>query len=160
MNEAPVGEAVVIGIGNTFRRDDGIGPAVAAGVARHALPGVRVLRCVAEPTAILDAWGDAAQAVLIDAAVAGLPGRVRQFDIDELTESPTLSSHDLSLRQTFELGRVLGRVPDSVTVVSVDVIDTGHGEGLTPAVRAALPEAVRLVLAILGAPQESADQQS
>ena len=47
---------VVIGIGNDHRRDDGIGPAVAAAVAARGLPGVRVHRCAAEPTAILDAW--------------------------------------------------------------------------------------------------------
>jgi hydrogenase maturation protease len=151
--------AVVIGIGNSFRRDDGIGPAVAAEIARRGLPGIRVLRCAAEPTAILDAWEGATRVVLIDAAVDGIPGRVRRCAVEELALSAAVSSHDLSLRQTVELGRALGGVPDSVNVVSVDVADTGHGEGLTPAVRAALPEAVRAVLDILGAPQESTDQE-
>ncbi len=149
---------VVIGVGNTFRRDDGIGPAVAAEIARRGLPGIRVLSCPAEPTAILDAWQGAPQAVLIDAAVGGSPGRVRRCAVEELAEPTAVSSHDLSLRQTFELGRALGRVPGSVTLVSVDVADTGHGQGLTPAVRDALPEAVRAVLDVLGAPQESFDQ--
>lgn len=151
--------AVVIGIGNSFRRDDGIGPAVAAEIARRALPGIRVLRCAAEPTAILDAWEGATRVVLIDAARGGILGRVRRCAVAELVEPVAVSSHDLSLRQTVELGRALGRVPDSVTVVSVDVADTGHGEGLTPAVQAALPEAVRVVLEILGSPQESSDQE-
>lgn len=153
--------SVVIGIGNTFRRDDGVGPAVAAEVARRGLPGTRVLDCVAEPTAILEAWEDAGRAVLIDAAAGGHPGRVRQCRLGDLDEPAALSSHDLSLRQTYELGRALGRSPDSVVVVSVDVADTGHGVGLTAPVRAALPEAVRVVLDILGTQgQEPADQQS
>ena len=154
--------AVVIGIGNTFRRDDGIGPAVAADIAGRELPGIRVLSCPAEPTAILDAWQGATRAVLIDAAVGDRPGRVRRSGVDELAESRPVSSHDLDLRQTFELGRALGRVPSSITVVSVDVADTGHGEGLTPAVAAALPEAVRAVLDVLdvlGTGEESRDQQ-
>lgn len=150
----------VIGIGNAFRRDDGIGPAVASDIARRELPGIRVLCCPAEPTAILDAWQGATRAVLIDAAVGdGRPGRVRRCPVEDLVEPTALSSHDLSLRQTFELGRALGRVPGSVTVVSVDVAETGHGEGMTPAVEAALPAAVRAVLDILGVPEESADQQ-
>lgn len=151
--------AVVIGIGNSFRRDDGIGPAVAGEIARQGLPGVRALSCAAEPTAILEAWQGANLAVLIDAAVDGRPGRVRQCTLDDVAEATPLSSHDLGLRQTFELGRALGRAPDSVIVVSVDVADTGHGEGLTAAVREALPEAVRAVLGILGKPQEAAHQQ-
>lgn len=151
--------AVVIGIGNPFRRDDGIGPAVAREIARQGLPGIRVLSCAAEPTAILEAWEGANRAVLIDAAVDGRPGRVRQCTLDDVADAALLSSHDLGLRQTFELGRALGRAPDSVVVVSVDVADTGHGEGFTAAVREALPEAVRAVLATLGTAQEAAHQQ-
>ncbi len=59
--------AVVIGVGNTDRRDDGVGPAVAAEVAADCPAGVRVLTCAVEPTAILDAWDGADLAVVIDA---------------------------------------------------------------------------------------------
>lgn len=151
---------VVIGIGNTFRRDDGIGPAVAQELARQDIPNLRVLACVAEPTAILDAWRYASRAVLVDAAAGAEPGRVSRCMIDDLAEPASLSSHDLSLRQAYELARALDRAPESVAVVSVEVADTGHGEGLSAAVRAALPQAVRAVLDILGHPgEESGDQQ-
>ena len=108
---------VVIGIGNDHRRDDGIGPAVAAAVAARELPGVRVHRCAAEPTAILDAWEGAGVAVIVDAVMGGVPGRVGRCSLDEVTESATLSSHDLNLRQTYEVVRALGRVPAAVVVV-------------------------------------------
>lgn len=157
------GAAVVIGVGNTFRRDDGVGPAVADRIASLGLPGVRVLNCAAEPTAILDAWHGMTRAVLVDAVDAGAdghPGRVRTCTFDEVAESTSLSSHDLNLRQTYELGRALDRVPDSVTVVSIDIADAGHGSGLSPAVQTALPEAVRAVLAVLGGEREEpVDQQ-
>lgn len=151
---------VVIGIGNSFRCDDGVGSAVAAELARQDIPGIRVLNCAAEPTAILDAWQGAARVVLVDAAAGGDPGTVRRCTLDDLTEPTPVSSHDLSLRQTYELGRALGRAPESVVVVSIDVADTGHGVGLSPPVRAALPEAVRAVLdAVAGKGEEPADQQ-
>lgn len=153
--------AVVIGIGNAFRRDDGIGPAVAAQLAAHPIPGVRVLAGPAEPTAILDGWAGAALAIVVDAADGGVPGRVRQCTIDAFVDSAPVSSHDLGLRQTYELGLVLGRVPGELVVVTVDVADTGHGVGLSPAVSAALPAAVRLVRVVLGQQaEESADQKS
>ena len=154
------GDCVVIGIGNDYRRDDGVGPAVAAALAATNPPGVRVLTCAAEATALLDAWAGAARAVLVDAAEGGEPGRVRVCALDDLTESADVSSHGLSLRQTYELGRVLDRAPGAVLVVSVDAADTGHGVGLSPAVSAALPEAVRRVRALLVEQlQESADEQ-
>ena len=151
--------AVVIGIGNDLRRDDGVGPAVAAAVARLRLPQVRVLTCPAEPTAVLDAWEGSRLAILVDAA-AGVPaGQVRTGALDDLAESVPVSSHDLGLRQTYDLGRALGRAPDTVLVVAVGVADTGYGTGLSPAVTAALPEAVRTVGDILAQQTEKATHQ-
>lgn len=139
---------VVIGLGNDHRRDDGIGPAVAAALAVDCPPGVRVLTCAVEPTAILDAWDGAELAVVID-AVGGpdaVPGRVRRCTIDELADPGVLSSHDLNLGQTFELARVLDRAPRRVVVIGVDAADTGHGTGLSSAVAQAVPKAAALVL--------------
>ena len=156
---------VVIGVGNPDRRDDGVGPAVAAAVV--APPGVAVLSCPAEPTALLDAWDGSELAVLIDAAVGGPPGRVRAGAIGELgvgAEKP-VSSHDLSLSQTYELARALGRAPAALVVVTIDIADAGHGVGLSPQVAAALPEAVRLVeclvgeQSVVGQTEKSGDQQ-
>jgi hydrogenase maturation protease len=151
--------AVVIGLGNSYRRDDGVGPAVAAEVEARQPPGVRVV-CAAETTAILDAWAGAHLAVVVDAVIGGTPGRVRLCALDDLVEDALVSSHELGLRQTYELGRVLGRAPQSVVVVTVDADDTGHGEGLSPAVATALPEAVDVVLRILVEhAEESPNQQ-
>lgn len=137
--------AVVIGVGNTYRRDDGVGPAVAAAVEALRLPGVRVVHCAAETTAILDAWDGTGLAIVVDAAAGGTPGRVRHCGIGDFVDRPPVSSHELGLKQAHELAVVLGRAPDSIVVVTVDVSDTGHGVGLSPPVAAALPEAVRVV---------------
>ncbi|HPX36184.1 MAG TPA: hydrogenase maturation protease [Mycobacterium sp.] len=156
---------VVVGVGNPYRRDDGIGPAVADAVADRNLPGVRVLSCAGEMTQILDAWAGAGIAVVIDAAAGGTPGRVRRCGLDEFVDATPFSSHELSLHKTFELARALDRAPAEVVVVTVDVADTGHGQGLSPPVAAALAEAVDVVLGILIEPgfveqgQEPADQQ-
>ena len=150
---------VVMGIGNSFRRDDGVGPAVAAAVGDLHLPGVRVLRCAGEMTQILDGWAGAGTAVLVDAAAGGTPGRVRRCALDEFIEATPFSSHELSLSQTYELARTLDRAPDSVVVVTVDVADTGHGVGLSPEVAAALPDAVDAVLRVLVEQADKAGHQ-
>lgn len=147
---------VVIGVGNPFRRDDGVGPAVAAAVTAD----VTVLTCPAEPTAILDAWAGSEVAVVVDAAVGGPPGRIRAAALHEYVDERPVSSHDLSLRHTYELGRALDRAPDTLVVVTVDIADAGHGVGLSPVVAAALPEAVRTVERIVSEQaQETRDQQ-
>jgi hydrogenase maturation protease len=134
-------DVVVIGVGNSYRRDDGVGLVVAADIAERALPGLRVRHGVAESSAFLDAWSGARLAIVVDAAVTpgAVPGRVRRFtSVDDFAARP-VSSHGLDLAQAMELGTVLGRVPAALVLYTVDVDDTGYGAGLTPAVAAAVP---------------------
>jgi hydrogenase maturation protease len=143
--------AIVIGIGNDFRRDDGVGLSVAQRIAERDLPGVRVVSGVSEPTALLEAWGGVARAVVVDAAtgVNTAPGRIRRWTAPDLETTTVVSSHALGLAQTCALGQALSRMPDELVVFTVDVADTDHGIGLTPAVAAAVPDLVDLIVAEL-----------
>lgn len=144
-------EPIVIGIGNEFRRDDGIGLTVAERVTERRLSGVRVLSGISEPAAVLEAWDGAALAVVVDAVTGpeATAGRIRRWAGTGLKSTAALSSHALGLAQTFALGQALQRVPDELVVFTVDVTDTGHGVGLTPAVAAAASRVVELVVAEL-----------
>lgn len=88
-------------------------------------------------------------AVVVDAARGDEPGRVRRCTVDDLAETAPVSSHDLNLAQTYSLGRVLGRAPRRVVVVTIDVADLDHGSGLSPAVAAGAQDAAAVVLAEL-----------
>ncbi len=91
--------------------------------------------------------------MIVDAAAPGtdgVPGRVRRCTLGDLAETRAVTSHDLSLAQTYRLGRVLDRAPAEVVVITVDAADAGHGVGLSPAVKAAVPQAVSAVLEALG----------
>lgn len=142
---------IIIGIGNDFRRDDGVGVTVAEQIAERNLPDVRVLSGMSESTAILDAWSGAKCVVVVD-ALAGAdasPGRIRRWTAADLQATKVVSSHALGLAQTCALGQALSQMPDELVVFTVDVVDTNHGLGLTPAVAAAVPDLVELILAEL-----------
>jgi hydrogenase maturation protease len=143
--------AVVIGIGNNFRRDDGVGLAVADQIAERALPGVRVVTAIGEPTALLEAWSGATRAVVVDAAAGNgsTAGRIRRWTARDLDGAAVVSSHALGLAQTCALGEALARMPDELVVFTVEAADTGHGVGMTPAVAAAVTDVVDAVLAEL-----------
>ena len=144
-------DAVVIGIGNEFRRDDGVGPAVADELAKHNVPGVRVMTAIGEPGAILDAWAGVPVAVVVDAATGNgvTPGRIRRWTPGDEAEPAVVSSHALGLPQTYALGQALGQIPEKLVVLTVDVADVSHGVMLTPAVAAAVLVVVEAVLAEL-----------
>ncbi len=140
---------VVIGIGNGFRRDDGVGLAVADQIAERRVPGVRVLTAIGEPGEILDAWHGVSLAVVVDATVGAsvVPGRFQRLTPGDFEAPRGVSSHTLGLAQTFALAQALGRVPGKLVVFSVGVADVGHGVGLTADVAAAVPAVVDAICA-------------
>ena len=157
------GGIVVIGLGNRYRRDDGVGVAVAEALNELALPDIRVVTGIADPMSLLEAWSGAGLAVVIDAAVAtpSTPGRICRCTSDDLADATDgLSSHDVDLAPTYALGQALGRLPDELAVFAVEVADTTHGVGLTPQVAAAVPEVFSMIVAELGPTRRAAGRSS
>ena len=142
---------VVIGIGNEYRRDDGVGLAVAGAIKERTLPGVRVVTGIEDPMDLLDTWSAAALALLVDAAVTSpsTPGRIHRCAASDVAAGRGMSSHRLNIAEAFALGQALGRVPDELVVFTVETADTGYGVGMTPAVAAAVTDLVDAVLAEL-----------
>ena len=143
-------DIVVVGLGNGYRKDDGVGVVAADAIKEAALPQVRVVTNISDPARLLDAWQDAGLAVVIDAA-EGNPstlGHVRRWLIGDLAQvSEELSSHNIDIGATHALAQALGKAPAATVVFTVDVLETGHGVGLSGQVADAVPEVVRLVLA-------------
>jgi hydrogenase maturation protease len=144
----------VIGVGNEFRRDDGVGPAVVARLQERAvvrpLPSLAVLASSdGDPGRLIGLWEGADLAVVVDAAHAhpGRPGRVHRLELDErgLCWSPASSTHGLGLGEAVELARVLGRMPRRLIVYAVEGVDGSLGTGLTEAVAAAVTPLVERV---------------
>ena len=151
-------DAVVIGIGNPFRNDDGIGPAVAAQIEEQRLPGVRVVISDGEPAGLLEAWAGADIAVVVDAIhrMPASPGRIHRLTASQLESGGTAaSSHGFGLPDALRLGRALGRLPGRVVVFAVEAADTSAGTELSKPVATALPEVVAAVMAELKAAKSS-----
>ncbi|WP_405653366.1 hydrogenase maturation protease [Streptomyces sp. NBC_00019] len=144
------GRIAVIGVGNEFRRDDGVGWAVLSRLRERPLPpGTRLATCDGDPGRLIGLWEGARLAVVVDAAHAhpGTPGRVHRLELDaELLPQPqTTSSHGLGLGEAVELARVLGRLPDHLVVYAVEGADSALGTGLSPAVADAVEPLVKAV---------------
>ncbi|MEZ5151080.1 hydrogenase maturation protease [Rhodococcus zopfii] len=142
---------VVLGLGQDFRRDDGIGHAIAREVAARAASAIRVHVADGEPTRLLDAWDGAELAVLIDSVVCDSPctGTVRRYDSTAVTLSSVraTSTHGLGLVAALELAALLDRLPRRWVLYTVEVADVGFGCGLSPAAARAIEPVVSAVLA-------------
>ncbi|GAA4659424.1 hydrogenase maturation protease [Amycolatopsis dongchuanensis] len=143
---------MLIGVGNEYRHDDGVGPAVVAEVAARNLPGVRAVVSDGEPASLLEAWTGAALAVVVDAVLCepATPGRLWRSTVDALPGGTGVaSSHALGIPEALLLGQTLGRVPGRLVVFAVEAADLGLGVGLSPVVQATVPVVVDAVLAEL-----------
>ncbi len=150
------GRTLVAGVGNVFLRDDAFGVEVVRLLAgRPPQPGVLIkdfgIRGVHLVYELLDGYD---LFVLIDAAPRGeAPGTVTVLEVElpgpeELPQS-VIDAHSLTPDAIFGLLASLGGHPGRNIVVACEPADVEPGMGLTEAVQAALPHAVRAVEDIL-----------
>jgi sulfhydrogenase subunit alpha len=146
--------AVVIGVGNEFRRDDGAGPAVVRRLSDLVPSGVGLVITDGEPTRLIDAWTGAALAVVVDVVRAQPPhpGRVHRFVLDrpKADVARTASSHGFGLDDAIGLAVALDRMPGRLIVHAIEAADLTQGTGLTPPVAAAVGIVTAAVLDDIG----------
>ena len=142
MNTAP--NTLVIGLGNAFRGDDGVGRVVARRLREIALPGVTVREESGEGAALMEAWMDAGAVILVDAVQSGAaPGTIHRLDATR-TPVPSrffhYSTHAFSVAEAVELARALNQLPPRLILYGIEGGDFTAGEQLSPEVAAAVDE--------------------
>jgi hydrogenase maturation protease len=145
---------VIAGIGNEYRRDDGVGVVVANAVSSMATH-VHDIGPVGEPLDLLGKWDHADVAVVIDATRSGAaPGTIVVSELDDVSMphvrgTAQTSTHGLGLLDVMRLSRVLGVAPRRVVLVGVEGEFFGDGETMCAAVTAAVPKATAVVLGVV-----------
>jgi hydrogenase maturation protease len=148
---------LVVGLGHPDRGDDAVGGVVVREVERVAGPRVEVLEHE-DPTDLVLLWEGRDRVVLVDGVCSGgtvAPGTVHVLHTG--AGRPPITSeawartgrggtHAFGLAAAVELARAMGRLPDDVTVVGIEVEDLEHGAPLTPMVASAVPDAALAVL--------------
>lgn len=141
-------KTVVIGVGNEYRRDDGVGPAVIARLAQLELPQVALSVSDGEPSQLIDAWEDTELTVVIDAVLCEHPepGRVHRTSLGALAAGVrAASTHGVGIPEAVRLADALGKAPQRLVVYAVEAADLGFGIGLSPAVAASVEHVARAV---------------
>jgi len=147
--------ARIIGIGQSIAGDDGAGIAVARRLRAMDLPDDLNVIEMAEPSEIIPFLIDGASPViLVDAVVGGSrPGRVIRLEAGtpELQKANLLSTHGVGMFDAIELARTIAPDPSAFRVVVIGITikrPRRYGEGLSPAVAAAVERAAEEALQI------------
>ena len=121
---------LVIGYGNTLRRDDGVGPKVAEAVAALALPGVRALACPLLTPELAEAVSQARLVLFVDAAVDA-PREVQRRRLAPAASSQIMA-HAASPATLLALARdVFGHAPEAWWL-TIPAEHLGIGEEFSP----------------------------
>lgn len=143
------GKAVVAGIGNGIRRDDFAGVKVVQDLAGRVSAKVHLIECETVPESFVDEIIEVCptHVLLVDAALLGSPpGTAHLYDVEDVVNSTSISTHTLPLRVFCEY--VFTLTGANIALLLIEPQDIDFGEGLSPAVRRAT-EDVALTLSRL-----------
>ncbi|HJW71807.1 MAG TPA: hydrogenase maturation protease [Geothrix sp.] len=135
---------LVLGIGNTLLGDEGVGVAVVEHLKNHGdpLPGVDLLDGGTGSLVLLEPMREAKRMILVDATADGAsPGTIQRLTPRFSSDfPPSLTAHDIGLRDLLDSFYLLGETPDVVLYAISIRFPQEIGLGLSPEVAAAVPE--------------------
>lgn len=144
---------LVVGVGNEWRGDDGVGIHVARALQGHPDLHARcdIRLCPGDLTTLVDWARDYPHVLVIDALAPGAPPSSSDaapppacLRIDALRQplpAPApRSTHAFGLTQAIALLAALDRLPQTLWLYAVPTLRCDHGPELSPALAAALPQ--------------------
>jgi len=146
-------KAVVIGVGNPFLGDDGVGIHVAR-IVRKGLPdgaNVDVKEASASGIGLLEEMIGYEYAAIVDAIATGSPvGEIFRLNPDNLSNTAHLTApHHFNFATVYELGKTFtpADMPKRVKIYGIEILPrTSYSESLSPKViRAARLLAIEII---------------
>jgi hydrogenase maturation protease len=135
---------LLIGIGNEYRSDDGLGILAAREILRRHLPGIRVVEQSGEGTRLMETWEGYHEVLIVDAICSGKAhGDVHRIDAACMTVPKGFfhySSHSFGVAEAIEMARELGRLPGVLMLHGIEGAQFEPGIGLTDPVVRSMPE--------------------
>lgn len=145
----PANKRLILGVGNSFRRDDGIGPAVIQALqAGDELQGANLLDGGTDGFSLLEYMKGYDEVLVVDAVDMGLnPGSIRMFSPAEARmtiQADALSTHGFGLAEVIALMETLN-IETELNILGVQVKDISFGEEMSPEVSETIPELLERV---------------
>lgn len=143
-------KVLILGLGNPYRSDDGVGVAVARGF-RSPCSDVDIKHLNGEATAIINAWEDYSHVIICDAACAEGQAQTPFVAFQPLEEEGVLqkethtSSHGFGLSEAIKLGKAVGQIPDEIFAIGIYGQNFAVGDSLSPQVVSVIPQVQKVI---------------
>lgn len=147
--QAGMGTIRVIGVGNAWRGDDGVGLLAARRLRERLGPSVEVVDAEDDGLALLDLMEGVDHVILIDAVKGGgRPGMAVRLDLSAESRWGTVvpcSTHAMGVAYAIDLARALGRLPKQIVLYGIEVESVESGASISGAVSEGLEVVVEQV---------------
>lgn len=154
MNDSRPPRALVLGLGNPFMGDDGVGIAALELLrARWTLPpSVEAVDGGTWGMNLLHLVEATDQVLLLDAiAAGGTPGTLVILEREQLPRyfHQKLSPHQIDLREVLAVAELRGNLPERIAAVGLEPAEVRWGDGLSPAIAGQLDRLVEAAVSRL-----------
>lgn len=134
-------EIIIIGVGNAFRSDDGVGIVIAQKLKAKNIDGIEVIEESGEGVSLMNSWENFDHVIIVDAVSSGeKAGTIYYLDAinKEIPKSFfNYSTHAFSVAESIELSRVLGNLPQKLFIYGIEGKDFSAGQTLSPEIEEA-----------------------
>lgn len=141
---------LLIGIGNEYRSDDGVGLLVARMIRDKKLPSVVVKEESGEGAALMEAWQGFENVILIDAVTSGAkPGTIHRLDVKAETISREFfhySTHAFGVADAIEMARAMNTLPPKLLVYGIQGENFTAGTNISPVVQKAVKRIIEQIV--------------
>lgn len=141
---------LIIGYGNPFRRDDGLGWRVIEMLEKQQIEGLRLLQTHQLMPELAEDLSQTSLVILVDASVEGQPGQVQvQRVVADQSPAPNYT-HYVAPQELLVMAEVLYGCQPEAWLITVTGADFDLGDGLSPVVEGSLPGVMAEIQACLG----------
>lgn len=145
--------ALIIGLGNRFRSDDGIGLIIVEELRRLYPHDFDFIEHAGDPADLIDLWNQRI-VLVIDAVHCDHPRPGTLHWVQPLLNGSqgwqrSVSSHGLGLMEAIELGRILEKLPLKLVILGVEGENFSQGEQLSLGVAKSLAGIISSIPALM-----------
>jgi hydrogenase maturation protease len=143
-------KTLLIGIGNEYRSDDGVGLLVVRMIRRKQLPSVIVKEESGEGAALMESWQGFQNVIIVDAVSSDAKaGTVFRIDAKKDTVPIKFfhySTHAFSVSEAIELARVMNVLPPKLSVYGIEGNDFTAGTTISLLVQQAAHKIIEQIV--------------
>jgi hydrogenase maturation protease len=141
---------LIVGIGNDFRCDDGIGLDIARRLSGILHDTVEVKMNYGDGAMLMEQWQNYNKVILVDASsLSGNPGNISCFNlVKEMlpADIKNHSSHLFSVYEAIETAKVLNKLPPELIIFTIEGKVFKPGVNISEEVFSSSKEVIKLIL--------------